>query len=36
MPIGELSDLYDFWLAQEGIVDLIDKRDKEFFPGGMI
>lgn len=35
MPVGELSDLYDFWLAQEGLVDLIDRRDTQYFPGGV-
>ena len=32
MPIGELSDLYDFFCAQEGHIELVDKRDTEFIP----
>lgn len=32
MPIGQLSDLYDFFLATEGIVDLYEKTDFEYFP----
>lgn len=32
MPIGHLSDLYDFFLATEGIVDLYEKTDYEYFP----
>lgn len=32
MPIGELSDLYDFFLASDGIGKLVEKKDYNFFP----
>lgn len=32
MPIGELSDLYDFFLASDGTGKLVEKKDYNFFP----
>lgn len=35
MPIGELSDLIDFYMATEGAVELRDCRDTSFIPEGV-
>lgn len=32
MPIGELSDLYDFFLASEGTGKLVEKKEFNHFP----
>lgn len=35
MPIAELSDLADFYAASEGLVELREKKEEEFFPEGV-
>lgn len=35
MPVAELSDLIDFYMASEGLVTLSENKDEGFFPGGV-
>ena len=35
MPIGELSDLIDFYMATEGAVELKDRCNNEYIPMGV-
>lgn len=35
MPIGELSDMVDFYMATDGAAELRDNKDTEFIPEGV-